>query len=133
MMLSSAPLTVTQDPAKSQDAALLAQTSEACKRLRQEVGRVIIGQDAVVDHLIIALLTQGHALLHDPAARAIQERFVGYAARDLKKLRTVLPLRLTPTIEPWRRRIRREAWKCGTWACTNVLYAGPVRAPNPRP
>jgi len=34
--------------------------------------------------------TQGHALLHDPAARAIQERFVGYAARDLKKLRTVL-------------------------------------------
>jgi len=63
MMLSSAPLTVTQDPAKSQDAALLAQTSDACKRLRQEVGRVIIGQDAVVDHLIIALLTQGHALL----------------------------------------------------------------------
>jgi MoxR-like ATPase len=63
MMLSSAPLTVTQDPAKSQDAALLAQTSDACQRLRQEVGRVIIGQDAVVDHLIIALLTQGHALL----------------------------------------------------------------------
>ena len=26
-------------------------------------GRVIIGQDAIVDHLIIALLTQGHALL----------------------------------------------------------------------
>ncbi len=51
------------DPAKSQDAALLAQTSDACGRLRQEVGRVIVGQDAVVDHLIVALLTQGHALL----------------------------------------------------------------------
>jgi MoxR-like ATPase len=63
MMLSSAPLTVTSDPAKSQDAALLAQTSDACARLRQEVGRVIVGQDAVVDHLIVALLTQGHALL----------------------------------------------------------------------
>ena len=63
MMLSSAPLTVTSDPAKSQDAALLAQTSDACNRLRQEVGRVIVGQDAVVDHLIVALLTQGHALL----------------------------------------------------------------------
>jgi len=63
MMLSSAPLTVTSDPAKSQDAALLAQTSDACSRLRQEVGRVIVGQDAVVDHLIVALLTQGHALL----------------------------------------------------------------------
>jgi MoxR-like ATPase len=54
---------VTQDPAKSQDAALLTQTAEACARLRQAVGRVIVGQDAVVDHLIVALLTQGHALL----------------------------------------------------------------------
>jgi len=63
MMLSCAPFTVTSDPAKSQDAALLSQTSEACARLRQEVGRVIVGQDAVLDHLIVALLTQGHALL----------------------------------------------------------------------
>lgn len=54
---------MTQDPAKSQDAALLSQTSDACARLRQAVGRVIVGQDAVVDHLIVALLTQGHALL----------------------------------------------------------------------
>ena len=63
MMLSCAPFTVTSDPAKSQDAALLAQTSDACARLRQAVGSVIVGQDAVVDHLIVALLTQGHALL----------------------------------------------------------------------
>jgi hypothetical protein len=34
--------------------------------------------------------SQGHALMHDPTARAIQERFVGYAARDLKRLRDVL-------------------------------------------
>jgi hypothetical protein len=34
--------------------------------------------------------SKGHALLHDPAARAIQERFVGYSARDLKELRRVL-------------------------------------------
>jgi hypothetical protein len=34
--------------------------------------------------------TQGHALSHDPAARAIQERFVGDATRDLQQLRTVL-------------------------------------------
>jgi MoxR-like ATPase len=41
----------------------LTQTSDACARLRQALGRVIVGQDAVVDHLIVALLTQGHALL----------------------------------------------------------------------
>jgi hypothetical protein len=34
--------------------------------------------------------SQGHSLLHDPATRAVQERFVGYAARDLKRLRRVL-------------------------------------------
>jgi hypothetical protein len=33
---------------------------------------------------------QGHALFHDPASRAIQERFVDYAARDLPLLRLVL-------------------------------------------
>jgi hypothetical protein len=32
----------------------------------------------------------GHALSHDPATRAIQERFVGFAARDLPVLRRVL-------------------------------------------
>jgi MoxR-like ATPase len=31
--------------------------------LRQEVALVVVGQDAVVDHLIVALLTRGHALL----------------------------------------------------------------------
>jgi hypothetical protein len=34
--------------------------------------------------------SQGHALAHDSAARAAQERFVRYAARDLPQLRTVL-------------------------------------------
>jgi MoxR-like ATPase len=63
VMLRWAPFIVTSDPAKSQDAALLAQTADACGRLRREVGRVIVGQDQVVDHLIVALLTHGHALL----------------------------------------------------------------------
>jgi MoxR-like ATPase len=31
--------------------------------LREEVGRIVVGQDGVVDHLIVALLAQGHALL----------------------------------------------------------------------
>jgi hypothetical protein len=34
--------------------------------------------------------SQGHALAHDPATRAIQERFVVYATRDLTQLRLVL-------------------------------------------
>jgi hypothetical protein len=34
--------------------------------------------------------SQGHSLMHDPAARAIQERFVEFARRDLPSLRAVL-------------------------------------------
>lgn len=34
--------------------------------------------------------SQGHALFHDPATRAVQEGFVRYAARDLVLLRQVL-------------------------------------------
>jgi hypothetical protein len=34
--------------------------------------------------------SQGHSLLKDPTGRAIQERFVVFAARDLRRLRAVL-------------------------------------------
>jgi len=34
--------------------------------------------------------SQGHALSHDPATRALQERFIGFAARDSDLLRRVL-------------------------------------------
>jgi hypothetical protein len=34
--------------------------------------------------------SQGHSLAHDPATRAVQERFVGYATRNLIELRRVL-------------------------------------------
>jgi hypothetical protein len=34
--------------------------------------------------------SQGHALMHNPALRAVQERFIVYAARDLRNLRDVL-------------------------------------------
>jgi hypothetical protein len=34
--------------------------------------------------------SQGHALAHDPATRAVQERFIVYVSRDLVELRSVL-------------------------------------------
>jgi hypothetical protein len=46
--------------------------------------QAILRGDSGEDH------SQGHALMHDPASRAIQERFIAYAARDLKRLRDVL-------------------------------------------
>jgi MoxR-like ATPase len=34
-----------------------------CRRLREEIARVVIGQDEVIDQLLIALLSRGHCLL----------------------------------------------------------------------
>lgn len=45
------------------DALLLEQLREACERLRGEMSKVVIGQESVVDELLISLFAQGHALL----------------------------------------------------------------------
>ena len=34
--------------------------------------------------------SKGHSLMHDPTARAVQEQFIAYAARDLNQLRDVV-------------------------------------------
>jgi MoxR-like ATPase len=41
----------------------LAHAHETLSRLRKEVGRVVIGQDAIVNRLLIALLIRGHVLV----------------------------------------------------------------------
>ncbi len=43
--------------------ANIAAAQETIARLRQEVGRAVIGQGAIVDRLIIALLVRGHVLV----------------------------------------------------------------------
>jgi MoxR-like ATPase len=50
------------DPAPD-DLALLQETHVALKQLRQELAQVVVGQDKIVEELLIALLARGHALL----------------------------------------------------------------------
>jgi MoxR-like ATPase len=45
------------------DVEQLARCKAACERIRQEVGRVIVGQSDVLDSLLVALLARGHVLL----------------------------------------------------------------------
>ncbi len=45
------------------DVKRLERLAEARNRLKEEIGKVIIGQDEVVDHLLISLFSRGHALL----------------------------------------------------------------------
>jgi MoxR-like ATPase len=47
----------------SHDAELLESCAAACRRLKEQVARVVVGQDEVVDALLVTLLARGHALL----------------------------------------------------------------------
>lgn len=54
----------TAQPRTADDLALqLTEFADRCSRLRNEVGKVIVGQPEVVDGVIISLLADGHVLL----------------------------------------------------------------------
>ena len=46
-----------------EDVKAVGQLRNARERLRQEIGRVVVGQGPVLDHLLAALLCRGHALM----------------------------------------------------------------------
>jgi MoxR-like ATPase len=64
------------------DGELLARTADACKRLRTEVARVVVGHDDAVELLLVTLLARGHALLVGVPGLA-KTLLVGSVARAL--------------------------------------------------
>jgi MoxR-like ATPase len=50
-------------PARPSDAELLEKTAAAAKELRAAIAGAVVGQDAVVTHMLITLAARGHALL----------------------------------------------------------------------
>ena len=50
-------------PAADQDLQAVQHLKGACARIKAELGKVIVGQEAVVDQVLIAILTRSHALL----------------------------------------------------------------------
>jgi hypothetical protein len=57
---------------------------QAGEEFQKAYGAAVLKGDPGEDH------SQGHVLTNDPPTRAIQERFIAFAARDLKLLRNVL-------------------------------------------
>jgi MoxR-like ATPase len=47
----------------SDDVAAIDQLRETCRQLKSELARIIVGQDAVIEQLLICLFARGHALL----------------------------------------------------------------------
>ena len=50
-------------PASSDDVAAIQQLGEARRRLKEEIAKVIVGQEAVIDDLLTAVFSQGHCLM----------------------------------------------------------------------
>ncbi len=76
----------TQASASGEDLTTLEQVKSAQQRLRGELGKVVIGQNEVIDQLLMAILSQGHCLLEgvpglaktlmvSSLARALQLKF----------------------------------------------------------
>jgi MoxR-like ATPase len=49
--------------ANSNDVQLVEKLSASVKDIKQEIGKVIIGQDLIIDNLLISLFARGHCLL----------------------------------------------------------------------
>ncbi|MFO0751183.1 MAG: MoxR family ATPase [Myxococcota bacterium] len=48
----------------------LAQVTDLVRALRTQIARIVVGQDAVVEGLLVALLSEGHVLLEGPPGTA---------------------------------------------------------------
>jgi MoxR-like ATPase len=47
----------------SEDAAIVERLRDARMRVREEMAKVVVGQESVIDHLLVGLLCRGHVLL----------------------------------------------------------------------
>ena len=52
-----------KDNSTKDDVQLVEKLNETVQKIKQEIGKVIIGQDNIIDQLIISLLSKGHCLL----------------------------------------------------------------------
>jgi MoxR-like ATPase len=57
------PTTTAQPKASDQDLQAVQQLKQSCARIKSELAKVIVGQEAVVEEVLVAILTRSHALL----------------------------------------------------------------------
>ena len=50
-------------PTSENDTAAIRKLGESCGKLKNEIGKVIIGQEHVVDDLLTAIFSRGHCLM----------------------------------------------------------------------
>jgi len=55
--------TLMTEPAKTGDVEAAQRLTQSYQKLRAEIGKVIVGHESIIEHLMIALLSRGHCLL----------------------------------------------------------------------
>jgi MoxR-like ATPase len=45
------------------DTELVSELNEKFKKLKSEIGKIIVGQDGIIDNVLVSILSQGHSLL----------------------------------------------------------------------
>ncbi|BDW83766.1 MoxR-like ATPase [Erythrobacter sp. Dej080120_24] len=66
----STEMDTPQQQSPQAGAMTLQQVRDLAQAIRAEVAKAIVGQDAMVDHLLVALISQGHVLLEGPPGTA---------------------------------------------------------------
>jgi MoxR-like ATPase len=49
-----------ENPAGTKDVELVEKLSEKIKKVKSEIAKVIVGQDEIIDQLLISLFSRGH-------------------------------------------------------------------------
>ena len=62
--LKASPTTAAPSGNGAEDLAVIARLREARDRVKQEMGKVVVGQHEIIESLLISLLCRGHVLLH---------------------------------------------------------------------
>ncbi|HEY6436269.1 MAG TPA: AAA family ATPase, partial [Ignavibacteriaceae bacterium] len=52
-----------ENPSGTKDVELVEKLAEKIKKVKSEIAKVIVGQDEIVDQLLISLFSRGHCLL----------------------------------------------------------------------
>ena len=63
----------------------LEELSQLADSIRGEISKAIVGQDEMIDHLLIAMVSQGHVLLEGPPGTAKTFLAQGRAAQRERK------------------------------------------------
>ncbi len=51
------------NPSGTKDVELVEKLAEKIKKVKSEIAKVIVGQDEIIDQLLISLFSRGHCLL----------------------------------------------------------------------